>query len=171
MLLIAVVVPVRAFVTCAFVLLLKETQSLVVKGRRAAFAPERSRHSGLTAYPAARHRICCSTSCGRCWLRSNGIMARRNFAFSAAHPVCVFHCQAHCWPRESKRMQADLNAQYFSDQSYLVSHRTGQPSKHCGRGLLSSAVSEIEYERTEEPFCLSTLLFSLDAARASARKH
>jgi hypothetical protein len=150
------------------------SKKLKVWSSRAGALPLRQkdrRHSGLTAYPAARHRICCSTSCGRCWLRSNGIMARRNFAFSAAHPVCVFHCQAHCWPRESKRMQADLNAQYFSDQSYLVSHRTGQPSKHCGRGLLSSAVSEIEYERTEEPFCLSTLLFSLDAARASARKH
>jgi hypothetical protein len=50
MLLIAVVVPLRAFVTCAFVLLLKETQSLVVK----AFAPERSKAFWADSLPGSQ---------------------------------------------------------------------------------------------------------------------
>ena len=46
----------ESFVTCAFVLLLKETQSLVVKGRHAAFAfvPERSKAFSVDSLPGSQ---------------------------------------------------------------------------------------------------------------------
>ena len=44
----------ESFVTCAFVLLLKETQSLVVKGRHAAFALEKSKAFSVDSLPGSQ---------------------------------------------------------------------------------------------------------------------